>query len=58
MGVRRPEPFAEFGAAVAALRHELHEFVSELVARGASVAAYGAGAKGVVLANTCGLDAS
>jgi hypothetical protein len=54
-GVRR---FAEFAAAVDALRGELHELVASLGASGATTAAYGAAAKGVVLANVCGLDST
>jgi len=48
--------FERFAVAVASLRVEVHEFVSELASSGARVAAYGAAAKGVVLANVCGLD--
>jgi hypothetical protein len=49
--------FARFAEAVDMLRRELHEHVAGLNASGATVAAYGAAAKGVVLANACGLDA-
>ena len=57
-GVRTRRPYDRFALRVAAVRAEVHELVSELVAGGASVAAYGAAAKGVVLANACGLDIS
>jgi len=55
-GVRDSARFAEFAAAVATVRRQVHELVRGLVDSGARVAAYGAAAKGVVLANTCDLD--
>jgi SAM-dependent methyltransferase len=48
--------FERFADAVSAVRSEVHDFVARLVSSGARVAAYGAAAKGVVLANTCALD--
>ena len=56
-GVQDRSRFDAFADAVGALRSDLHELVAGLVGSGASVAAYGAAAKGVVLANVCGLDA-
>jgi hypothetical protein len=56
-GVGGRERLDRFAEAVGTLRHHLHDYVSRLVDEGASVAAYGAAAKGVVLANACGLDA-
>jgi hypothetical protein len=57
-GVHDHGRFALFGESVDALRTELHELVAGLAASGATVAAYGAAAKGVVLANVCELDAT
>jgi hypothetical protein len=57
-GVDDPRRFAEFAGAVDALRSDVHELVAGLDASGATIAAYGAAAKGVVLANVCGLDAT
>jgi len=56
-GVHDGKRFDRFAASVDQLRRQLHDFVSDLVSNGAGVAAYGAAAKGVVLANVCGLDA-
>jgi hypothetical protein len=56
-GVGRPERFARFADGVASLRVELRELISGMASSGASVAGYGAAAKGVLLANACGLDA-
>jgi hypothetical protein len=55
-GVGARPRFDDFASAVDSLRAELHELVAGLVSSGATVAAYGAAAKGVVLANACGLD--
>jgi SAM-dependent methyltransferase len=55
-GVENQAPLAAFAEGVRSLRRELHELVAGLVESGSSVAAYGAAAKGVVLANVCGLD--
>lgn len=57
-GVGERAHFDGFARAVESLRQELHEFVVGLVDSGSTVAAYGAAAKGVVLANTCDLDAT
>jgi hypothetical protein len=56
-GVQSSSRFEDFAGAVASLRREVHELVAELAGSGATVAAYGAAAKGVVLANVCGLNA-
>ena len=56
-GVSDSARFAQFAGDVARLRAELNRFVTELTSSGAVVAAYGAAAKGVVLANTCDLGA-
>jgi hypothetical protein len=56
-GVASGEPLAVFAKKVAALTRDVHELVEGLVSGGASLAAYGAAAKGVVLANVCALDA-
>ena len=55
-GVENGAPLVAFAAGVRSLQRELHELVAGLVESGSSVAAYGAAAKGVVLANVCGLD--
>jgi hypothetical protein len=55
-GVGCPERFADFAEKVESLRVDLRAFVRGLVSSGASVAGYGAAAKGVVLTNVCGLD--
>ncbi|MBA2372066.1 MAG: hypothetical protein H0V71_10530 [Chloroflexi bacterium] len=57
-GVRDPRRFVRFADAVHGLRRELHALVVGLNDSGATVAAYGAAAKGVVLANVCDLDAA
>jgi len=56
-GVGDAKRFEDFAAAVDTLRREVHRLVTQLVESGARVAAYGAAAKGVVLANVCKLDA-
>jgi C-methyltransferase C-terminal domain/Putative zinc binding domain/Methyltransferase domain len=56
-GVGNPARFRRFAGDVEQLRADLHDLVAGLASSGAVVAAYGAAAKGVVLANTCGLDA-
>ena len=56
-GVGDPVRFRRFADDVERLRADLHDLVAGLASGGAVVAAYGAAAKGVVLANTCGLDA-
>jgi len=55
-GVREPDPYQQFAASVSSARVSVNELVTQLVGGGASVAAYGAAAKGVVLANACGLN--
>jgi SAM-dependent methyltransferase len=56
-GVDDPDRFVRFREAVELLRSEVHQVVARLVSSGATVAAYGAAAKGVLLANACNLDA-
>jgi hypothetical protein len=46
-----------FGEATRRLRTEIPEFLATLTRAGRTVAGYGAAAKGVVLANYCGIDA-
>ena len=48
--------YAPFGQRVVALRDELRSLILELTAQGASVAAYGAAAKGAMLLNYIGID--
>jgi SAM-dependent methyltransferase len=55
-GVADSSRYRLFSEAVDGLRVDIHDVVSEVAAR-ATVAAYGAAAKGVVLANVCSLDA-
>jgi hypothetical protein len=55
-GVGSSERFADFAGKVESLRGALRTFIHQLASSGASVAGYGAAAKGVVLANVCGLD--
>jgi SAM-dependent methyltransferase len=57
-GVEADATYDAFADAVATRRREVHELVADIAASGATVAAYGAAAKGVVLANVCGLDAT
>lgn len=56
IGLDRSEFFAEFSARVDALRSELLALINGLKAKGHSIAAYGAAAKGATLLNYCGLD--
>jgi hypothetical protein len=56
-GVDDAARFERFATAVDALRGEVHDLVARLVDSGATFGAYGAAAKGVVLANVCMLDA-
>lgn len=55
-GVDRFEFYADFGERVRALREELRELVLGLKAKGHSIAAYGAAAKGAILVNYAELD--
>jgi len=55
-GIAEADRYRTFAERVAGARRGVAEFVAGLCARG-TVAAYGAAAKGVVLANTCSLDA-
>ncbi len=54
-GVDHPETYARFGDRVGALREELTDLLDGLLADGASIAAYGASAKGSTLLNTFGI---
>lgn len=56
-GVHDPHRFELFARLVETVRAEVHTLVADLAAAGARVGAYGAAAKGVVLANVCALDA-
>lgn len=47
--------YADFGSRVAALKHDLVDLVDSLKAKGASLAGYGAAAKGAILLNYCGI---
>lgn len=55
LGLRDGAVHRRFAADVDRLRVELPRFLTELRTRGARIGAYGAAAKGVVLANVCGL---
>jgi len=54
-GLNTMPRLAKFAADTAKLKQDLPKFLKDLKARGASMAAYGAAAKGVVLSNYCGL---
>jgi SAM-dependent methyltransferase len=54
-GVDRPEPYARFREQVFELKTGLRNLLAELKGQGASIAAYGAAAKGSTLLNTFGL---
>jgi SAM-dependent methyltransferase len=56
-GIHDAGRFEAFARAVEALRGDVHDLVARLVESGATFGAYGAAAKGVVLANVCELDA-
>ena len=56
-GVDDAERFEAFAKAVDTLRVEVHDLVAQLAESGAMIGAYGAAAKGVVLANVCELGA-
>lgn len=56
IGLDRSEFFAEFSARVDTLRSDLLALINDLKAKGHSIAAYGAAAKGATLLNYCGLD--
>jgi SAM-dependent methyltransferase len=55
LGMNCLDYYVSFRRRVAALRDELRSLILELTARGASVAAYGAAAKGVTLLNYVGI---
>jgi hypothetical protein len=54
-GISSPEYYRDFGARVVGVRSDLLALVRSLQANGASVAAYGAAAKGATLLNYVGL---
>ena len=54
-GVAGPERYQRFGDDVRAFRPLLRDFLGDLRARGHSIAAYGAAAKGTTLLNYCGI---
>lgn len=56
IGLDQASFFAEFSSRVDGLRSELLALVSELKAKGHSIAAYGAAAKGATMLNYCGLN--
>lgn len=56
MGLDQADFFAEFSSRVDELRSDLLALVSDLKAKGHSIAAYGAAAKGATMLNYCGLD--
>jgi len=55
IGATEFDYYASFGTRVAALRDELHSLLSDLKQRGATIAAYGAAAKGATLCNYVGI---
>ena len=55
IGIASPGYFASFAGDIAALREKLVGLIADLRAKGHSVAAYGAAAKGAALLNACGL---
>jgi len=55
-GVVSPDYYTDFGRRVEALREELLALLRGLKADGASIAAYGAAAKGTILLNYFGID--
>jgi len=58
IGLDQASFFAEFSSRVDALRKELVALIADLKAKGHSIAAYGAAAKGATMLNYCGLDRS
>ena len=56
IGLDQASFFAEFSSRVDALRKELVALIADLKAKGHSIAAYGAAAKGATMLNYCGLD--
>lgn len=55
LGLTGPEPYLAFGARVTAVQDELRRLLTDLKAGGASIAAYGAAAKGATLLNSTGI---
>lgn len=55
-GMRDPVRYARFAQGVARQRGDLHRLLDSLVEAGATVAGYGAAAKGNTLLNYCGID--
>jgi SAM-dependent methyltransferase len=58
LGLSRPEYYRRFGERVETLRRDLLALLRGLKADGASIAAYGAAAKGTMLLNGAGIDGS
>lgn len=56
IGLDRAGFFAEFSSRVELLRSQLLALIADLKAKGHSIAAYGAAAKGATMLNYCGLD--
>jgi SAM-dependent methyltransferase len=56
LGLDRASYYSEFGRSIERVRASLVETLADLRARGATVAGYGAAAKGAILLNYCGLD--
>jgi hypothetical protein len=56
-GLHRPESYDSFGPKVARIQRGFCEFVASQHARGRSLAAYGAAAKGNTFLNSCGITA-
>ncbi|HTB45089.1 MAG TPA: class I SAM-dependent methyltransferase [Acetobacteraceae bacterium] len=54
-GLHRPETYDSFGPKVARIQHGFRDFVASRHARGRSLAAYGAAAKGNTFLNSCGI---
>ncbi len=57
-GLHRPEAYDSFAPKVARIQQDFRHFVAAQHARGRSLAAYGAAAKGNTLLNSCGITAS
>jgi SAM-dependent methyltransferase len=58
LGLDRPDYYLRFGERVERVTHELVALLRELKAGGASIAAYGAAAKGTILLNHARIDES
>lgn len=58
IGLDKPAYFEGFSRRVEKLRDDLNAIIDDLHAKGHSIAAYGAAAKGATMLNFCGLDTS